>query len=70
MVGKTNADQNRRALMAHSPERKPGALRCPACLLIRDHMAKDFTCTLSRCPRVFVSIDPQGGPQPAARAEG
>jgi hypothetical protein len=37
--------------------RKPG-LRCPACFLVQDFTVKNFTCTLTRCPRVFVNIKP------------
>lgn len=35
-------------------------LRCPACFLIRDQTPKHFTCTLTRCPRVFLDVTPPG----------
>ena len=59
MVGKMNSDQRA------DRKREPGLLRCPACLLIRDFTLKDFTCTLTRCPRTFVNIEPPTGSQPA-----
>lgn len=37
-------------------------LRCPACFLVRDLTPKNFTCTLTRCPRVFLDIAPPGVP--------
>jgi hypothetical protein len=39
-------------------------LRCPACFLIRDLTPKHFTCTLTRCPRVFLDVTPPGAPMP------
>jgi hypothetical protein len=47
-----------------SAVRKSG-LRCPACLLVQDFTVKNFTCTLTRCPRVFVRLNPATGSHPA-----
>jgi len=44
---------------------KSNSLRCPACFLVRDLTPKNFTCTLTRCPRVFLSVNPPGVPTPA-----
>jgi hypothetical protein len=44
-----------------SAPQRPGLLRCPACLLIQDCTLKDFGCKLTRCPRVFVRLDPPTG---------
>lgn len=38
--------------------RRPDLLQCPACHMLQDCLLKDFRCTLERCPRVFVSINP------------
>ena len=56
MVEMKNADRR------DSVVRKSG-LRCPACLLVQDFTVKDFICTLTRCPRVFVRLDPPAGGQ-------
>jgi len=37
---------------------RPDVLRCPACFLVQNCTLKDFTCALTRCPRVFVRIKP------------
>jgi hypothetical protein len=38
-------------------------LRCPACYMIQDYTLRDFRCTLTRCPRVFVNIQPSNKSQ-------
>ena len=43
--------------------------RCPACYMIQDYILRDFRCTLTRCPRVFVNIQPSNRSQPAVRVE-
>ena len=52
------------AVRSDSAVRK-SAFRCPACLLVQDLTVKNFTCTLTRCPRVFVRLDPPTGSHPA-----
>jgi hypothetical protein len=37
--------------------------------VIRDATPKEFTCTLSRCPRLFLNIDPPRGSQPVSPCE-
>jgi hypothetical protein len=64
-------DHDRRAqIRRESIHNARGLLRCPACYAVKDHLLKGFACSLSRCPRVFVSIEPPAGSQPAARVEG
>ena len=46
-----------------------GLMRCPACLMVQECTLKGFTCCLTRCPRMFRSIDPPAGPQPVVRVE-
>ncbi len=46
----------------NSAVRKSG-FRCPACLLVQDFTVKGFACTLTRCPHVFVCLDPPAGGQ-------
>jgi hypothetical protein len=58
VVEMKNADRRDSAV------RKSG-FRCPACLLVQDFAVKDFTCTLTRCPHVFVHLDPPTGSHPA-----
>ena len=55
----------RRGLQANE-DRRRGLPRCPVCFIIRDAMPKEFTCRLSRCPRVFVNIQPPAGSLPTA----
>ena len=57
MVEMKNADRRNSAV------RKSG-FRCPACLLVQDFAVKGFTCTLTRCPHVFVRLDPSAGSSP------
>jgi hypothetical protein len=47
-----------------------GLIRCPACYAVKDHLLKGFACLLTRCPRIFVNIQPPAGSQPAVRVEG
>ena len=64
MIEKKNADRrNDRGVKASN-------LRCAACLLIQDCTLKDFRCTLTRCPHMFVEIRPPTGSQPGVRVEG
>ena len=55
----------RMAMEQESVLLKTNHLRCPACFLIRDLTPKYFTCTLTRCPRVFLDVTPPGLPTPA-----
>lgn len=65
----TKAD--RRAHSAHmSEERRRAKPRCPACFLIQGVPLRGFVCTLSRCPRAFVKIQPPAGSLPTVRVEG
>jgi hypothetical protein len=59
----------RRGLQANE-ERRRSLLRCPACYAVKDHLQRGFTCSLSRCPRVFANIQPPSGSQPAVRVNG
>lgn len=43
---------------------KTNYLRCPACFLVRELTPKSFSCTLTRCPRVFLEVTPPGVPTP------
>jgi hypothetical protein len=59
-------DRDRRSLIKRqSVERERGLMRCPACYAVKDHLLKGFACSLSRCPRVFVNIQPPAASQPA-----
>jgi len=37
---------------------RPDVLRCPACFLVQNCTLKNFSCILTRCPRVFVRVKP------------
>lgn len=58
-------ERRRRALLA-SEEHRHATQRCPACFLLQECDLKDFKCSLTRCPRVFVEIEPTPVP-PVAR---
>lgn len=57
-------ERRRRALLA-AKEYRRATQRCPACLLLQDCDLKDFRCSLTRCPRVFVQIEPTPVPSAA-----
>jgi hypothetical protein len=40
-------------------------LRCPACYMIQGCTLRDFSCTLTRCPRTFIDIQPSNKVAPA-----
>ena len=61
----------RRAQMSQaSIEAKRGLMRCPACSAVKDHLLRGFTCTLTRCPEIFVYLDAPAGPAAAVGAPG
>jgi len=60
-------EQRRRGLQAS--KRQHGLLRCPACFMVQDFAVEGFACILSRCPRVFVNVDPPSVPQSAAAGD-
>ncbi len=57
----TNFRGDRRAKPQATIEAKRGLLRCPACFLVDGVPLLHFTCTLTRCPRVFINIKPPAG---------
>jgi hypothetical protein len=61
---------DRRARREASFEPKRGLLRCPACFLVEGVSLRGFSCSLSRCPRTFIDIQPSNKAEPAVRAEG
>jgi excisionase family DNA binding protein len=61
-----NANERRRRAVLASTECRRAAQRCPACFLLQDGDLKDFKCSLTRCPRVFVEIEPPPVPPPPA----
>jgi len=46
---------------------RPGALCCPACFMIQDCTARNFRCTLTRCPRIFANVKPAALPSAGGR---
>ena len=51
-------------------EAKRGLLRCPVCFLVEGVPLRGFSCTLTRCPRTFIDIQPSNKVEPAVRVEG
>jgi hypothetical protein len=69
--GKSSANANelrRRAVLA-STEYRRASRRCPACFLLQNCDLKDFKCSLTRCPQIFVEIEPPPVPSPPAPRE-
>ena len=56
---------DRRARREAVFEAKRGLLRCPACFLVQGVTLQGFACTLTRCPRTFIDIQPPSGSLPA-----
>ena len=52
-----------------SMEAKHCLLRCPVCFLKEGVALRGFSCTLTRCPRIFIDIQPSNKVEPAVRAE-
>jgi hypothetical protein len=51
-------------------EAKRGLLRCPVCFLVEGVPLRGFSCTLTRCPRTFIDVQPSNKVEPAVRVEG
>jgi hypothetical protein len=65
------ADRRARRIQSQaSIEAKRDLLRCPACFRVDGVPLLHFRCTLTRCPRRFVNIQPPNGSQPLVRVEG
>jgi hypothetical protein len=61
--------ESKDADLSEGAPQRADLLRCPACHMIQDYTLRDFRCTLTRCPRVFVNIQPSNRSQPAVRVE-
>jgi hypothetical protein len=46
-------------------EAKRGLLRCPVCFLVQGVPLRGFSCSLTRCPRTFIAIQPSNKVEPA-----
>lgn len=66
MVKKGDDRRARRVQSQASIEAKRGLLRCPICFLVEGVPLLHFRCTLARCPRTFVDIQPPNGSLPTA----
>ena len=65
-VTKTSDDRCARCVQVSpaSIEAK-GPPRCPACFLVQGVPLRGFSCTLTRCPRTFIDIQPSNKVEPA-----
>ena len=55
----------RRVQSQASIEAKRGLLRCPVWFLVEGVPLRGFSCTLTRCPRTFIDIQPSNMVEPA-----
>ena len=70
-MGTKEGDRRARRIQSQaSIEAKRGLLRCPACFRVDGVPLLHFTCTLTRCPRTFIDVQPSNKIEPAVRVEG